>query len=305
LIKLNQATNGFFGGLIGLAFAAPLFIHWTWMETVKFRAQNPTTPFQFYYSLALFFPLSVIIGLICPLSALGYFGYRCYDEGSLEPIAKIIRAPYETPATDTFTQYELNINQGLLIGYSLIICLMTFTLLNLVTGNIFGLLGAPGAAIATVFGLGKAGLFTTTLFTLGVSYLGGLFGGLSAGAISWANTPAEQNLPVNQVVAPPVAYRLIDDYDNEPDSFNSSSYTAATFMSIPRINTLASQWDQFWNRPERTSHHEMQRLNIPTDGLLDDEEEEVIYFDTNRSVPEPIPYVDEPSTQSTSLGMNI
>jgi hypothetical protein len=306
LIKLNQVTNGFFGGLIGLAFAAPILVHWTWMETVKFRVQNPASRFEFYLSAALLFPLSVLTGLICPLSASAYFAYLCYKDGSLEPIAKIIKAPYEALPSDETTQHEININQGMLIGSSFIVTLMSFTIINILTGNIFGLLGAPGAAIATVFGLGGAGLFTTTLFTLGVSFLGGLFGGLSAGAISWANAPAEQNLPVEQVLPPPVPYTLIDDYDNGPDNFNNPSYTAATFISIPRINTLATQWGQFWNRSERGSQHEMQRLNIPMDGLLDDEEEEdIIYFDTNRPVPEPIPYVDEPSTQSTSPGMRI
>lgn len=271
-MKLSNFLYGLFGALIGFIMASTLALHKGWTELINFRKKNPTTPMAFYFATFAIIPVLLFIGFLGSPVIAGLAAYRCGKEESLQSIIDILTEPYIENSDENPVYSKLN--TGLLMGYSSVLALTSFTLLNMVTGNFFGVLGVAGAALFSLFGISQSTLLGAFFGTLGLAYLGGATGGAIA---------AGHTLIVNKYYAPST-----DGADDRPYfelreqiRQDSSAPVLEPLLSsppAPEPANLHSQTTQpHTNRWKLRDTLRMDPLDN-TDSESEEEQEETIYF---------------------------
>lgn len=293
-MKVNQIAHGFYGGLIGFAFSAPLFLHWAWVETLKSRFKHNPSRLSFYISLGLILPGAILVGLTAPFISAALFGYKCFTENSLEPLAEVLKAPYRQH--EMLSPKETNILRSMLFSAVVMITLMSFPVLNLITGGLFGFLGVPGMLLASAFGLEHSGILLITALSLGVTTVSSFAAGLIAGAADLLFSPPNISQPRQ---APSSHHEFSTSYAplNTSSEYSEKDQNLQTFAALPKFSQFLPNWQAAWQREQ----YEMVSLN-PAQG--EDEGQHVMYFDEVRPVAE-LQDGSGPSTQTAAQGMNI
>jgi hypothetical protein len=273
-MKPSNYLYGFFGGFLGFLLASTLVLHDGWARLTKFREANPTTNASFYFGSFLLIPGLLFIGLLGSPFIAAYAAYICGKNETLQPLVNTLTAPYITePGENRFLG---NINAGMLMGYSSILLLTSFTLLNIMTGNAFGMLGAAGAALFSAFGVSQSSLLGSFFATVGLTYLGGLSGGaLGAGSTFISDKCFGQ--PDLSAGAEPSYHEL---EELVPDNASTQTQTAALTDNA----NAQTQANSPTPRPSLFAYRWERKKTTPMDDLLanddseEEEETEQIYF---------------------------
>lgn len=310
----NQVVHGFLGGILGFAFSSPLVLHEGWMRMAKFREKNPTTRSIYYGATFLIFPILMLLGVLGSPLIGAYAAYQCYKESSLEPLIQTIKAPYQ--GNDPENRYDINISRGMLIGYSTVLTILSFTLINMAAGNVFGFLGMPGSAILSSMLPAKSSGIAAGFLSMALCYVGGLFGGFSAACYTAVTKPTPREPVVFELrhdYVPVSSYTLIDDLSDEASStnslnraagnnvpaspesthsdlpFGSMQATREVLQTIPRLKTLLHRWNSYWNNEQEqpASQQEMQAFDLSYKQYEDEDEpdDDILLFGTPPETP--------------------
>lgn len=302
-MKLSKLTNGFFGGLFVLTFSAPLFLHWVWLKSAEHRRTHASTQLTYYTSTFFVFPLALLFGVLGFLPAAAYFAYQCGRNDSLAPIIEILSDPYRN--LDDASGLEARTSGGMLLGYSFALTLMSFTLVNILTGGFFGVLGTAGAVLASAIGASSHSFLQVGLSTLLFSYVSGLLGG-ALGYLTYSPpSPAPSNIPDN--------FHEYYDLHEEEEEQEENIENRRTVEQIPKLQGLLTQWKDYWQNSSQNSQSssEMEILNQSRNDNDDQSQDEMIVISSTQpqqSSQGQQPLIQDdyvPTTQITTPGMNI
>jgi hypothetical protein len=280
----SKFLYGFFGALLGFLFASTLALHEGWAHLEHFRKKRQSenrqaTNSAFLFSTLALVPILLFIGFLGSPFISGYAAHRCRKDESLQPLIDTLTEPYLSYPGDS--KIWTNLKTGMLLGYSTILVLTTFTLINLVTQNAFGMLGTAGGALLNTFGISQHSLLSAFLGTLGLTYLGGVVGGTLAAGSTYVGQQYF-GWDAEDLANDRFRYELMESPTASPPELpNDITLT----LEPTHQNRSENNPNQFPHLPPIFSHHWIKKQSKPMDLMQNDDsdEEDVIVFEKPQS----------------------